>query len=407
MNSPKEDSRKILEEAKKARSDKDYKEAEKLLLIVLSRKELTEEAHLEMGNILNEEGRKEQAGKEYGAVLDINPANSAAFSELAKILWLGPGRKELEKICTSTLTRDSKNAAAHLYLGKLYRMAGDYSRSLAELEEAFRLNRENRILGEWLREERGRTGAKNIIPPYRVYFTWGLLHECNYSCAYCYVPRSEKYAPVPADKIISAWENVFEKYGSCRIRLDGGEPSIYPGFVTMVKKISRFHKLQINTNLSFPAERFIKEIDPLRVRIDASFHPGQAPLQEFLEKAVKLKSKGFKVVAALVAYPATLKKIAEIRKAVETHGIPFLIHPYSGEYKGKIYPRDFTEEEKKLIYAQDWKSGSELEWRKEHKDDRFPQEAKGTYPPDRDRAASCSHYPHCHCHSIDGVPVAQ
>jgi len=368
------DARKLLEEAKKARADKDYGEAGRLLLSIMGESALAEEAHLEMGNILSEQNKRPQAAKEYREVLGINPSNRTAFSELAKILWTDNGRKELEKVCRAALGEDPENAQVHLCLGKLYRMTGNYARSIEELEEAFRLDPKNGLLGGWLREEKERRGNRKSIAPYRIYFTWGMLHSCNYSCEYCYVPRNEKHTAPRAEDLARAWKKVYEKYGSCRVRLDGGEPSIFPGFLPLVKEMSKYHRLQINTNLSFEAEPFRRAADPLRVRIDASIHPGQVSLNDFLGKAERLKGAGFKVVVALVAFPETLGKIADIRKMVEAQGFPFLMHPYSGEYKGKIYPRDFSEEEKRLIYSQDRESGTELEWRKDHKDDRFPEE---------------------------------
>ena len=209
------------------------------------------------------------------------------------------------------------------------------------------------------------------IAPYRCIFTWMMSPKCNYKCVYCPVCLFEKVKEnIIEDKsvmdIIDSWKNIYDKYGSSRIRLTGGEPSIYPNFFEIIKKISTFHRLQLGTNLSFDVNKFCDVVEPNNVRVDASLHYEYVKLESFIKKIELLKKNKYKVTVSYVAYPDFIKNISLAKQAIETMQIPFFVHPFSGIYKGKVYPLSYTEEEKKQISRLDMKNNIEFESRKKN-----------------------------------------
>ena len=220
-------------------------------------------------------------------------------------------------------------------------------------------------------------GIRKYIAPYRCFFTWGMHYNCNYDCSYCYAPKPNnksfknnlnnvaRYQPV--EKIIDSWKYIFDKYGSSRIRLDGGEPSIYPNFFTILKELSKIHRLQVNTNLSFDIVKFCDFAKPDKVRVDASLHCEYTKLEDFVKKLEILKNRGYKLTVSYVGYPDFLENIPLAKKTIERIEIPFFVHPYSGFYENKQYPQSYTEQDKKFIYDIDYKSKTELVWRQKRK----------------------------------------
>jgi sulfatase maturation enzyme AslB (radical SAM superfamily) len=214
---------------------------------------------------------------------------------------------------------------------------------------------------------------RQIIAPYRCIFTWVMSPKCNYKCAYCSVRLFEKVNEnIVNDKsvreIADSWKNIYEKYGSSRIRLTGGEPSIYPGFFSILKELTKYHRLQLGTNLSFDINKFCDVADPEKVRVDVSLHCEYVKLEDFVKKIELLKKNRFKVSVSYVAYPDFIKNISLAKREIENMDLPFFVHPFSGVYKGKVYPLSYTEEEKKQIFELDKKTNTELENRKRNND---------------------------------------
>jgi MoaA/NifB/PqqE/SkfB family radical SAM enzyme len=220
--------------------------------------------------------------------------------------------------------------------------------------------------------------SRQIIAPYRVFFTWGMHYKCNYSCTYCYAPKphditfdnnKNNRASYPAtQQLIDSWKFVFDNYGMSRIRLDGGEPTVYPDFYVILKELLKMHRLQLNTNLSFDVQKFCDNADPKSVRVDASLHCEYTGLEDFVKKLEYLKKYGYKIVVSYVAYPDFINNIPMAKKIIQDEmNIPFLIHPYSGFYNDRQYPASYSEDEKNVIYNTDYKSITELTWRAERK----------------------------------------
>ncbi|MHB9154394.1 MAG: tetratricopeptide repeat protein [Endomicrobiales bacterium] len=366
-------------------------EAETLFARCLELEPSNAPAHFELGNVSAARGDQENALLHLEEALRLDPSHSGAAIELAKILARKKEYPKARELFEKAALAQPENPAPLIELGKISRIQGDHGRSLKALEKALSLDPGNTALKSFLAKAGDVKGARKETLPCRIFFTWGLHYCCNYKCSYCYTPKpdqkdfpgSNKYhARYPGtEKVIKAWERVYEKYGSCRIRLDGGEPSIYPDFIPLVQNLSRLHWLQINTNLSFGDTAFLEAVEPGRVRVDASFHSEYVPVEEFKAKVRRLRDRGFKVVVAFVAYPPFVDRIREYKAAFEHMQVPFIIHPFSGEYQGRKYPAGYTPDETGKIYGIDRESRTELTWRKEKQENTAPKEAVVTAAP--------------------------
>jgi MoaA/NifB/PqqE/SkfB family radical SAM enzyme len=329
----------------------------------------------ETGNLLARQGDEAGAADAYEKVLAADPAHVPAMIELGKLCARRKDEARARELLAQAARRAPGNYAAHLELGKLCWLRGEYAPAQQAFEAARRIEPGDGVLGSWLARSDEVPAPRREQSPYRVHLTWGMNYECNYRCSYCHAPKPEqpdfavktkfRTAYPGLKRIVEAWDGVADAYGSCRIRLDGGEPSVYPDFMAIVAHLSRRHWLQVNTNLSFDVERFCREIDPRHVRIDASFHSEYVPLDAFAAKIKTLKAHGFKLVVSFVAYPPFVDRIRSCKPVFGDCGVPFIIHPYSGEYGGKDYPRGYNAEEVKAIYNIDQESKGELEWRQD------------------------------------------
>jgi tetratricopeptide (TPR) repeat protein len=339
-----------------------------------------EQAYLKEGYLCIKNEAWDMAIEKFKKALDVNPGNIWARIELGKLyrnkLDFGNAEKEFREALTMTLNSEQKEQVC-ICLGGIYWLRGNYGIAMQELREALKINPCNKKLNKWIKNRECINGFRKEIAPYRVFFTWGMHYECNYRCSYCYAPKPEKLLfdeknqnkalYLSLDEWIRIWDNIYGKYGSCRIRLDGGEPSMYPLFIELVAKVSRQHLLQINTNLSFDVSEFAKVASPEMVRIDASFHPEFSTIENFVDKIKVLNECGFKLVVSCVAYPPFLDKIKEYKEPFEKLHIPFITHPFSGEFNGKSYPRAYEIEEISKIYNLDEASRLVMGWRKGEK----------------------------------------
>ncbi|OGR41440.1 MAG: hypothetical protein A2X35_10555 [Elusimicrobia bacterium GWA2_61_42] len=188
--------------------------------------------------------------------------------------------------------------------------------------------------------------------PHRVFFNWDIIHKCNYHCDYCpfTVKGWEKYDSPdvipPLEDLVRAWERMRALYGACHIMISGGEPSIYKDFPRLLGAISKWHTLEIITNLSFDPDPIIGLVPPTGIRFASSLHTQFTSAKDFLARARKLKKAGMEVFTNFVAYPPLLKDAAELKAAFKDEGIPFFILPFIGTYDGRVFPRDYSEAER-------------------------------------------------------------
>lgn len=188
-----------------------------------------------------------------------------------------------------------------------------------------------------------------------LYFTWDIHYKCNFRCPYCWfyhgwVEAAKRNIYLSPEEWMVHWKRLYDKYGTVRVEITGGEPFIYPNFVELVKQLSSIHRVKVTTNMSGDIEGFVREIDPEKVFLDLNFHPLFVPdLDNFIRKTLLLKRAGFKAGVCYLAYPPQMGKIEVFRKRFEKEGINFALAAFWGEYGGKRYPESYTKEEAEFI----------------------------------------------------------
>ena len=193
------------------------------------------------------------------------------------------------------------------------------------------------------------------LQPHHVFFTWEITHKCNYQCSYCSLRLEKELGKEPDTVYLSSeewliiWRRVYDKYGSCELHLTGGEPFIYPHFMEMISKVVKMHTFECSTNLFWEVDDFIENVSSDRARVGVSFHPEIVDYDKFLEKAVRLKRAGFEVWMNYVAYPPIMESMETCKKLAHQEGIDMSILPFNGEYKGKKYPDEYTQEEREFL----------------------------------------------------------
>lgn len=192
-----------------------------------------------------------------------------------------------------------------------------------------------------------------IDPPYQVFWNWDLLYECNYRCSYCHVVKNkkERYPPVPLEQWRKIWESLFERYGTGQIRFSGGEPSIYPGFIELVRMLTEKFTVDITTNFSFDEQEFARRVPVGNVSISASYHAEYEPFERFLERLNHLwrNGAGFPTTICFVGYPQFIPVVEKYRDMAEALSLQFKISPFDGEYNGKHYPESYSDDDRRIL----------------------------------------------------------
>jgi MoaA/NifB/PqqE/SkfB family radical SAM enzyme len=142
--------------------------------------------------------------------------------------------------------------------------------------------------------------------------------------------------------------------GVSRIDFSGGEPFLCKGFVSACCDITRKHFIGINTNFVLPPVlEFARRVDPSRVIfVNASIHFDQLKKHNLIGKYIEhyhlYKSKGFNIVASMVAYPGISNHIQEYREYFNQYGISFNCTHFFGWYRNLHYPGAYSKEDYEL-----------------------------------------------------------
>lgn len=188
--------------------------------------------------------------------------------------------------------------------------------------------------------------------------TWRINYECNFDCIYCW-PGSHGHQELTEvgrlslDEIISCFEEISKVW---EINITGGEPFLYPGFICLLKLLTKNFKVSINTNLvSEKIHELINQIDPNRIiYINCSVHILEREkidmkLRGFLTKLESLRKAGFPLRLSYVAHPTVLNRMNKDLKFLRKQGFDAKPKIFRGIYNGKQYPEEFSEAERKII----------------------------------------------------------
>ena len=215
-------------------------------------------------------------------------------------------------------------------------------------------------LSQWLQSvaELCQTGLPQVTrqPPFadlQPTVEWQVNGLCNYDCSYCIQSKSSRVG-VPDERTIAAIVGQFaELPGQWEIKMSGGEPFAFKGFIGDVipQLMTRTqHWVSVLTNFSAPLDILNQfcQLTGDRLRItSASFHSEFTEFSTFLKKAIafrELRSQfnphsSFVVNAVLV--PGKVARHFEIRAKLAEAKLRYF--PQLMKIRGGVYPYDAAE----------------------------------------------------------------
>ncbi len=198
----------------------------------------------------------------------------------------------------------------------------------------------------------------HVLPRRHTTVLWqynGREATCNYACPYCYYVGLWN----PSDAFfgtIEQWHASFKNsFGdqALILYLAFGEPSIGGAFFDILDMVASepAWQLRMTTNIAGPVEEIVRTrlARDGRLHINASFHPLTIDRESFLAKAQLLREHGIEVPIVYVAYPPFLDRLEEDIAFFARHGFPVHLRRFQGRYKGAIYPRAYTDEQRRLV----------------------------------------------------------
>jgi MoaA/NifB/PqqE/SkfB family radical SAM enzyme len=174
-----------------------------------------------------------------------------------------------------------------------------------------------------------------------------LTLDCNLKCDYCinyYGCGNGFKKPIISGKKWSEVLNRLVSRDDLPITLQGGEPSLHPDFIWIIKNIKKSLNIDILTNLCFDIDKFIDNIDPNRLRRNApypsirvSYHPPYMDLNELIKKVLRMQKVGFPIGIFSILHPKFKQKVLEAQEKCQNLGIDFRTKEFLGEFNRKIY----------------------------------------------------------------------
>jgi MoaA/NifB/PqqE/SkfB family radical SAM enzyme len=186
--------------------------------------------------------------------------------------------------------------------------------------------------------------AKRVI-------SWNICSGCNYGCSYC--TQGKAHTGFPSPEQMSAFTDFFHdlgRDGGWEVKISGGEPFFYPGFIDAVEKlVDAGMTISVVTNFSFPRRlyrRFLAVVGDRLRSFSVSLHREKVDWRDFLRKCrwiagkIAGTEKGSLVVNSVVE-PGRVSELPPIKRAFEEGGIRF--YPQLMRKKGR--PVDYGPEE--------------------------------------------------------------
>jgi len=124
-----------------------------------------------------------------------------------------------------------------------------------------------------------------------------------------------------------AWNSI---PGELVIDITGGEPGLFPSLIDVMKGLEREKLCAITTNGTLDVRRLSDNVPPSKcILVTMSYHPSSRKnFEQFLNSALLLKHRGFKVAVNYVAYPGQMWLIPTLAKVFSERSIPFHVDPF-------------------------------------------------------------------------------
>ncbi len=184
-----------------------------------------------------------------------------------------------------------------------------------------------------------------IVPEAYNYIGVFLTFACNLKCSYCINNFEQdiiKRKNISGKDWVKALDRVVSRE-DLPVTLQGGEPSLHPDFIYIINNLKRKLNIDILTNLQFDVDKFIREVDPDRIKrkapyasIRVSFHPENMNLDEVIEKVLKMIKANFSIGVWAVVHPDYEKTIHDAQSKCKKLGIDFRTKEFLGECNGNL-----------------------------------------------------------------------
>ena len=196
------------------------------------------------------------------------------------------------------------------------------------------------------------TGSPESLKPEHNYVAFFLSFACNLRCDYCINLHDNASRPEQARRnqmSVKEWIAAADRLvlrPDLPLTLQGGEPTLYPGFYRFVNEVKPEIKMDLMTNLMFdidafignvPVERFTREAPYAAIRV--SYHPGQNDIEDLIRKTFRLQDAGFRIGLYGIEHPDPVlgRHIKEVQEHCLGLGLDFRTKEFLGEHDGVMY----------------------------------------------------------------------
>lgn len=185
-----------------------------------------------------------------------------------------------------------------------------------------------------------------VIPESHNYIAVFLTLACNLRCSYC-INRFEtghlESNRLSGEEWVRGLNRIVSR-DDLPLSLQGGEPSLHPDFYHILNNIRPDLNIDLLTNLQFDVEKFMRNVDPGRIKRNApyasirvSYHPETMKLEPLVEKVLRLQNAGYSIGIWGVMHPKQEGDIAAAQEYARSKDIDFRTKEFLGEYDGKMY----------------------------------------------------------------------
>ena len=183
---------------------------------------------------------------------------------------------------------------------------------------------------------------------------------CNYRCDYCF---NHDYGFKKKRPEMESWSKslitAVEKIKSPLHLTVGssGEPLYQKLWLQTIEAIHQYDHVEtiaFVTNLTADPREKIKNLDPSKFGILATFHPTQFKDYEketkiFIDRAAELKAVGFQIAVNYVLIPEQIAEFHNMKAILASRNVEMICNVLRGPYQGKTYPDAYTKEELDLV----------------------------------------------------------
>ena len=168
-----------------------------------------------------------------------------------------------------------------------------------------------------------------------------LNNGCNFNCYYCNPQLYRPYDSINAQDWMHFFKKCSTRFEYGIVQLLGGEPTIYPGFMDLVRFwMDKKWKISIITNMSMSNARFEELLGLTQkfhhhVGFYVSLHPSSDAFDyaKVLDRMTRLHRAGFLVLYSLVMVPTQLYLYDRFKADMDERGIGgYILNPFGWRF---------------------------------------------------------------------------